>query len=135
MPEQLTMQLRPASPVVRSKLPLDERYRLWIADNPTILDEFAATARQLIDAGKRCSINRIFEECRERVHTVGDEYVLNNSFRAFAARDLIASRPAGHAGGPTEPEWKEPGWTRSTRRSSSTGTRSSSRYSMRCVPR
>lgn len=90
--EQLTLDAAPD--VTGSSVPsLDDRYRIWLADNPTVLDEIAATARQLRTAGKRVSINRCFEEMRERVHTVGDKYVLNNSYRALAARDVMGHYP------------------------------------------
>lgn len=86
--EQLSLD---SAPVVEPPRPpsLDDRYRAWLAANPSILTEIAKTARQLRDKGKRLSINRCFEEMRERVHTVGGEFVMNNSFRAPAARDVM----------------------------------------------
>lgn len=90
--EQLTLDSAPVvdPPVPPRPLSLDDRYRRWVEDNPHVLDEIADTARQLSDRGKRLSINRCFEEMRERVHTVGDEFVMNNSYRAPAARDVMA---------------------------------------------
>lgn len=79
--------------VDRTKLPLDVRYADWLADHPGIIDVLADTARQLVAKGKRPTMNRCFEECRERVHTVGDEYAMNNSFRSFASRDVMELHP------------------------------------------
>jgi hypothetical protein len=87
--EQLALDHAPVK-VVRHKLPPEEQWRLTVADNPWLPAELAATARQLLDLGKRVSINRVFEECRERVHTVGDEFALNNTIRAAASRHLMA---------------------------------------------
>lgn len=92
MHDQLTLDGAVAE-IDRRKLPPAEQWHLFKGDNPHVLPEIRCTAVQLLDAGRRCSINRVFEEMRERVHTIGDEYRLNNSFRAPAARDAMATYP------------------------------------------
>lgn len=93
--EQLSLD---SAPVVEPPMParprtVDERYAAWVKANPGILDEIAKTARQLRGKGHRPSVNRCFEEMRERVHTVGDEFVMNNTYRAPAARDVMDRCP------------------------------------------
>lgn len=88
--EQLSLDSAPVVPRVPPRpLTVEERYERWIAANPHVIGAVADTARQLRGQGRRVSINRCFEEMRERIHTVGDEYVLNNSFRPLVARAVM----------------------------------------------
>lgn len=93
MTVQLTLDDATAVPVDRRKLPPAQRWELFAADNPAAVAEVVSTARQLRDSGLRVSIARVWEELRERVHTVGEEYRLDNSLRAPAARALMATYP------------------------------------------
>lgn len=70
-----------------------QRWDAFVAANPTIRRELVATTRQLIDAGKRATIARCWEEMRERVWTTGSEWRLDNSMRAPAAAWLRDTHP------------------------------------------
>lgn len=91
--EQLTFDAASKVDVERPRTP-DEKWAAFVAVNPHVLDELAATTRQLIAAGKRVSINRVFEELRERTHTTGSEWRLDNSVRRPAAAALMERWPA-----------------------------------------
>lgn len=92
MAEQLTLDSAPVVDVARS--PLEARYRHWLAANPWVLDEVARTTRQLIAAtGTHPTIAQVWEELRHRHHTAGDTYRFNNSWRAFASRDVMDRHP------------------------------------------
>jgi hypothetical protein len=90
--QQLTLDGAVAR-IDRTKLSPEERWRAFLSENPHIPGEIAATARQLRDLGVRVSINRVFEEMRERVRTVGSTYRLDNSLRAPAARYVMRLYP------------------------------------------
>lgn len=70
-----------------------EQWDAALAANPWLLGEVVRTLRQLWDAGKRPSMNRCWEEMRERVHTTGSEYRMDNTWRAPAARHVIRTHP------------------------------------------
>lgn len=74
-----------APTTVRSKLTPAEQWRLAVRDNPHLPGAVVDCVRQLRAQGRRVSMNRVWEELRERVHTVGDECQLNNTWRAPAA--------------------------------------------------
>lgn len=97
--EQLTLESAPVVHVDRAKPPRtpDEKWAAFLAANPHVLDQLADAARQLSKGGKRVSINRVFEELRERIHTTGDTWRLNNTYRRPAAEALIARWPAEFA--------------------------------------
>lgn len=74
--------------------PLDHRYRRWRYGNPWVLGEVARTTRELWEAtGRKPTIAQVWEELRGRVHTNGHPYRWNNSYRALAARDVMALYP------------------------------------------
>lgn len=87
------MELAPPSGLDRSKLSPDELYGLFVAEHPAFLAAVASTARQLEAKGRRLSINLVFEEMRQRVHTEGDIYALNNTMRAPTTRALVKAYP------------------------------------------
>lgn len=92
-PEQLTLDARTEVDVRR--LPLDERWRLFIADNPHLVGEITRATRALLAARRTDTIGlgAVWEELRYRVHTSGDPYRLDNSLRAPAARWLMENVP------------------------------------------
>ena len=92
VPHQLTFD---AGEVIldRRRLSPQQQWELFLDDNPRFVGELVRTLRQLVDAGRRPSINRAFEEMRERIHTVGNEYRLDNTLRAPAARHVINLHP------------------------------------------
>jgi hypothetical protein len=91
--EQLTFESQPELVhTVRRGTP-QEQWDAAVAANPWLVGEVVRTLRQLVDAGKRPSLNRAFEEMRERVHTTGSEYRMNNTWRAPAARHVIRLHP------------------------------------------
>jgi len=83
--EQLTIDAQPTVDLPRTALTPQQRWERFVAANPHIKAELVATSRQLIDLGKRATIARCWEEMRERVHTSGSEWRLDNSLRAPAA--------------------------------------------------
>lgn len=92
MGEQLTLDAAPEVDHDPGRSPsLQERFDTWLADNPHVFAEVVRVARHFRDAGDRVSINRVFEELRERLVTVGDRYRLNQDWRAPMAR-LVMDR-------------------------------------------
>lgn len=72
---------------------LHERFQTFHRLNPAVWNEIQRIARTMLEKGmKRLSINMIFELMRYdyAVFTQGDDYKLNNSYRAFYARMLDA---------------------------------------------
>lgn len=76
--------------------PLEGRFRAFDEANPHVFDELLEIAREVRDRGvKRIGIAFLFERLRwRRMKTHGDPYRLNNSYRAFYARKLMAADPA-----------------------------------------
>jgi len=96
MTEQLALDLSPlASPEIEKGLSLAEKYRIWIAANPHVLDVFEALAEPRIRAGKRVGAKALAERVRweSALRTKGDPWRINNNHVAFIARDLIKRRP------------------------------------------
>jgi len=91
--EQLTIQSQPSLVVTSKRGTPQEQWDRAVTANPWLVGEVVRTLRQLVDAGKRPSLNRAFEEMRERVHTTGDLYRMNNTWRAPAARHVIRLHP------------------------------------------
>lgn len=91
--EQLTFDSQPELvPTARRGTP-EEQWEAAVAANPWLVGEVVRTLRQLVDAGKRPTMNRCWEEMRDRVHTTGSEYRMNNTWRAPAARHVIRLHP------------------------------------------
>ena len=72
----------------------------WMDDNPEAMRHFAGFAEQLRARGRRFGIGLLAERVRwEMTMRGGDEdFKVNNNFRAYIARRLIADDPrlAGH---------------------------------------
>lgn len=90
--EQLTLDASPeVAPPPRP--PLEDRWTAFKTEHPWALGEIARVTRELTSDGRAPTIARVWEELRTRVWTSGDPYRWDNSFRAFAARDVMASYP------------------------------------------
>ncbi len=91
---QLT--LVPALPPPEPRLPLAVRFELFHLANPRVYYELVMLARRAKRTGAaRVGIGQLFEVLRWRhmLRTQGDEFKLNNSFRAFYARMIMANEP------------------------------------------
>lgn len=65
-------------------------------DNPHVYDEIVRLARRWKRAGHRkCGIGMIFEVLRWRsgMRTGGDDFKLNNNYRSYYARMVMAQEP------------------------------------------
>lgn len=92
--EQLALDAQPTVAHDGRRPPLDVRYRDWLAANPAALAEVARTTRDLAaTTGRRPTIARVWEELRDRVHTTGQPFRWDNSYRALAARDVMELYP------------------------------------------
>lgn len=77
-------------------LSLRERFEEFHVANPHVFEEIERRAQRLYQSNaKRIGIAQIFETMRYdyTIQTDGEDYKLNNSFRAFYARLLIRERP------------------------------------------
>lgn len=90
MAEQLTLDHVPPGKQDRSKLSPADQWLLATAENPHLKRAIVDCARQLAGQGRRVTVAVLWEELRVRVHTVGDVYRLNNTWRAPCARWLVA---------------------------------------------
>lgn len=91
--EQLTLDCAPELVTTPRRGTPEEQWEAAVAANPWLVGEVVRTLRQLVDAGKRPTMNRCWEEMRDRVHTTGSEYRMNNTWRAPAARHVIRLHP------------------------------------------
>ena len=92
MTEQLT--LNATSEVTVGRPSLEERWRLFKAEHPYALAEVARTTRELMEiSGRKPTVARVWEELRERIRTSGEPYRWDNSYRAFAAREVMEAYP------------------------------------------
>lgn len=75
----------------------ESRYRDWIGANPLVLELALRVARRRLGEGRRFGIAAIVEDIRWEyaggVTPDGDGFRINNSFRAYLARDLLAAVP------------------------------------------
>lgn len=77
-------------------LPLDERFERFHQLNPQVYLALRAMAVAMLEAGvRRYGIAGLFEVLRYEhvLRTRGEEFKLNNSFRAFYARRLMEREP------------------------------------------
>lgn len=76
---------------------LADRFEAFARANPKVEEAIVAIARELRDKHgvKRIGIALIFERLRwlYAIKTEGEAYRLNNSFRAFYARRIMAENP------------------------------------------
>jgi len=75
---------------------IDERFRLFHAKNPQVLDRLVSLAHQAIAAGKtRIGAKTLVEVARWHfwLETEGDEFRINNSFTSRYARLLVETHP------------------------------------------
>ena len=81
-------------PDYEPELTLDERYALWIAANPHVLDALEVLASQWPN-GKRIGVKALAEVLRYRsgMETTGSPWRIDNSYVSRLARDLVARRP------------------------------------------
>lgn len=82
-------------PDYEPELTLDERYALWIAANPHVLDALERLADQWPARHGRIGVKALTETLRYRsgVETTGSAWKVDNSFTSRLARDLVARRP------------------------------------------
>lgn len=91
MAEQLTLDQAGQVPTV--PVTPDEKWAKACVDNPHLKSAIVDCARQLAGQGRRVTVAVLWEELRTRIHTVGDVYRMNNTWRAPAARWLKATHP------------------------------------------
>jgi hypothetical protein len=91
--EQLTLDAGPIPDIPRHRLPPAEQWQLACDDNPHLEQAVVDCARQLKEQGRRVTVNRIWEELRERIWTQGDSFRMNNTWRAPAAAWLKREWP------------------------------------------
>lgn len=75
---------------------LAERFAAFHAQNPGVYQRLRELALDAVRRGRRrLSISQLYEVLRWQVslETKGDEFRLNNSWRSFYARELMASEP------------------------------------------
>lgn len=94
--EQLVLDAQPE--VSPRDLTIPERCEQFHRANPHVLAEAARVARFFLSRGQRPSIDRIWCELRERLVTTGDSFRLNQDYRAFYARLLMATWPEAFDG-------------------------------------
>ena len=83
-------------PVDERKLPLEERFPLWLARNGPLVQAAVELARRDVKAGRRCSMKRYFELIRANVPVDNGgptEYRLDNSYAAPLARHVMETYP------------------------------------------
>ncbi len=83
-------------PEYTPKLTIDERFKLFHEQNPHVYERIVSITRDLKLRGwKRAGIAMIFERLRwlYAIQTSGDDYKLNNDFRALYARKVMQEYP------------------------------------------
>lgn len=93
---QLVLDLRPLVRGPRLIGPLEEQFRQFHALNPHVYEALVKLSRWCkTDGWRKGSINLLFERLRWEyaVQTHGDDYRLNNNYRAFYARLLMHDCP------------------------------------------
>lgn len=111
-PERLPRRTNPAAQLAGLGLfaPVDDRRPLWLRnpqtaieqdfaefheENPQVLAELEERATRLLNRGvSRIGIALLFEAMRySRLETTGQDYKLNNNFRALYARLMVHRHP------------------------------------------
>lgn len=83
--------------VVKSRLPLDEQFKLFHAANPQVYELFRALTWRLVQAGRRkVGAKMVWERIRWEyaLATEGDAYKLNNNLTSRYARLVMEREPA-----------------------------------------
>ncbi len=92
---QLTLdQAGPTGPIRND---LEEAYRVWLVEHPQVFALYERFAREAYERGKKFSISLLTERIRwEAKMTWGKDeagFRINNSYRAYLSRDLLARNP------------------------------------------
>jgi hypothetical protein len=76
---------------------LERKYRIWKATHVQVFALFDKFALQILAHNRRFGIALLQERVRWEIHTTWAEdaegYKINNNYRAYIARDLIAAHP------------------------------------------
>lgn len=92
---QLTIEDAVGSRPIRNDL--EEAYRVWLLANPGVFPLFERFALELAARGQRFSISLLTErirwEAKMTLEADADQFKINNSYRAYLARDLVAKYP------------------------------------------
>lgn len=78
-------------------LSLQERFDLWVAANPAVVELAEQLTREWLAAGRtRLGIGALTEQMRWQsgIRTVGEPWKLNNSYRSRLVRRLIERNPS-----------------------------------------
>jgi soluble lytic murein transglycosylase-like protein len=71
-----------------------QEYRRWRDEHPEVFRLFLAAATAALNRGERFSISKLTEEIRwEEALPETPSFKINNNFRAYLARDLLAAMP------------------------------------------
>lgn len=71
-----------------------ERFERFHRKNPHVYDALRRMSLAMARAGRRCGIATLYETLRWRyLWTAGDDFKLNNNWRAFYARLLMEREP------------------------------------------
>jgi hypothetical protein len=92
---QLTLD--DAGPIGPIRNDLEEAYRVWLTDNPGVFALYERFAEEAFSRGKKFSISLLTERIRWEAHMTWekdkDGFKVNNNFRAYLSRDLLARHP------------------------------------------
>lgn len=74
---------------------LRQRAEDWLADNPQVFALFEKFALRMVERRRKFGIGLLAERVRWEVAmtTEGDEYKVNNNYRAYIARKLVERHP------------------------------------------
>lgn len=76
---------------------LEEAYRAWLIEHPQVFGLYERFAQEAFEKGKKFSISLLTERIRWEVRmTWGKDsagFKINNNYRAYVARDLLAKHP------------------------------------------
>ena len=81
----------------KKKLTIDDKFEIWIAENPTVVPLYLKFARQALDSGRtHYSVKAITERVRWETNITlrsEDDFKTNNNFSAPMARLLVRRDP------------------------------------------
>lgn len=97
MSTQLALDLSPlVTPDYAPDATIQERFEAFHEANPAVLSSLEALTRQYLASGRdRLAIGALFERLRweHDLHTTGDPFRLNNSFRSRYVRLMVERNP------------------------------------------